>query len=182
MASFADAADLGLFLQQEVDEDTADLVLAIASSTIRTYVGWSITEEIGVELSTQGTGGDAIWLPTKHLTGVTSVEENGQSLTFADDYRWKTSGRVRRIGGRWSCVEHSVELVFDHGYPTSPDDVKGVCLVLASRLHNNPEGLRSWSVDGLSETMASGPRQDSGLVLTEWEKKALESYVIEDVA
>jgi hypothetical protein len=182
MAPFADAEDLGLFLQQQVDEDVAALVLAIASGTIRVYVGWSITAEAGVELSTQGTGGDAIWLPTKLLTDVTSVEENGELLTADDDYRWKTSGRVRRVGGRWSCVEQSVDFVFDHGYATTPDDVRGVCLVLASRLHSNPEGLRQWSVDGLSETMAGPSGQDAGLVLTEMEKKALETYVLEGVA
>lgn len=175
MAPLADPVDLGLFLQAEVDEDTADLLLAVASGLIRAHVGWSISEESGVTHVTQGDGGNLIWLPTKRLTGVTSVEVDGEPLA-GDAYRWTSTGRLRRVAGRWPCLEQSVEVVFTHGHDPVPDDVRGVCLALAGRLHSNPEGLRSWSVDGLMETNATGA--ETGLVLTEIEKRALDPYLL----
>ena len=182
MAAFATSGDLEDFLQLEepINAATANLALAVASGLIRSYVGWSITSEV-VELTTEGNGGDAIWLPTKLLTAVASVEVDGVLLTFGDHYRWKTSGRLRRIGTRWSCQEQSVEINYTHGYSPVPDEVKGIALKLAGRFYNNPEELRAWSVDGLSETMATSTT-DAGSVLSDFEKVALDPYVLEGVA
>jgi hypothetical protein len=186
MAPFATAVELEDFLQLEsgtIKTATANLVLAIASGAIRSYVGWSISEETA-ELVTQGTGDNVIRLPTKLLTDVTSVEVDGDLLVFGDDFRWTTLGRLRRIGARWPRVEQTVEVTFVHGYNPVPDEVKGLCLSLAGRLYNNPEGLRAWSVDGLSETMA-GPQAtigDVGSALTDFEKAVLDPFVLLDGA
>lgn len=181
MAPFATAAELEDFLQLDsgtIRTATADLVLAIASGAIRRHVGWSISEETA-DLVTQGTGDNVIRLPTKRLTDVTSVTVDGDPLVFGDDFRWTTLGRLRRVGARWPRLEQTIEVTFVHGYDPVPDEVKGVCLSLAGRFYNNPEGLRSWSVDGLSETIAA-PTSDIGLALTSEEKAALEQFVLLD--
>jgi hypothetical protein len=180
MARFAEAADLEDFLQNDVTTAPAELALDIASGIVRAYVGWSISQET-VVLVTEGDGGNALWLPTKLLTAVTSVEVDGELLTFGDHYRWTSSGRLRRIGASWPCLERSIEVTFTHGYNPVPDDIKGITLALAGRLYDNPEGLRSWSVDGLSETIAN-PSSDAGLALTTVEKAALDSYLLEGVS
>ena len=181
MARFAEAADLEDFLQNDVTTASAELALDIASGIIRAYVGWSISQET-VVLVTQGVGSDdALWLPTKLLTVVTSVEVDGEPLTFGDHYRWTSSGRLRRIGASWPSLERSIEVTYTHGYNPVPDDIKGITLALAGRLYDNPEGLRSWSVDGLSETIANST-SDAGLALTTVEKAALDSYLLEGVS
>jgi hypothetical protein len=180
MASFAAPADLADYLQdQNLDTTAAQQALDIATGVIRSIAGWSISQETGVELTLDGRGGRRLYLPTLLLTAVTSIVEDGETLTFGDDYRWSRSGTVRRVGiGQvWPYEEQSIVITFTHGYNPVPDEIIGLCLALAGRQYENPEGLRSWSVDGLSETI-SNPTSDTGFGLTDVERKTLGRYML----
>lgn len=180
MTSFANSAHLQAFLQQDVEIGTATFLLDIASGVIRRHVGWSISEET-VQLTTQGTGDNVIWLPTKFLTVITSVVEDGVTLIFGTHYRWTSTGRLRRLSGRWTCEEQSVVVTFTHGYDPVPDDVRGVCVSLAGRFYNNPDGLRQWTVGGISQTVAGSADGITGM-LSDDEKAQLSQFEILSVA
>jgi hypothetical protein len=109
------------------------------------------------------------------VTAVTSIVEEGTTLTVVTDFDWTSYGKLIRVYRRWTSKPRAVVVTFTHGYATAPDDVKGVCLSLAGRLYENPGSLRSYTVGGVSETYASGPGI-SGPGLTIDEKNDLGPY------
>lgn len=163
MADFATSTDLRNWLQEaSIDTTAGTLMLAVASSAIRTWCGWSISQEEDVIAVLDGTGNRSLWLPTLRLTEVASVEVNGEPLTVITNFDWTAYGKLIHRGC-WPRTPRSVEVVYTHGYATVPDVVKGVCLMMASRLYNNPEALKSrseaWGPFNESATYAdtSGP-------------------------
>lgn len=146
MAAFATTTDLASWLQvASVTSGPATLALNVASSTIRSFCGWSISQETVTE-TRDGTGAKSLWLPTLRLTAVASVVADGRTLTPTVDYDWTSFGKLIRHGC-WPRTPRSVALVYTHGYATVPDVVKGVCLSLAARAYNNPQDAKSMSED-----------------------------------
>ncbi len=154
MAAFASSTDLQNWLQlSSINSAAATLALDIASSAIRSFCGWSISQETGVTGVLDGSGNRWLWLPTLKLTAVTSVKVNGDPLTVVTDFDWTSYGKLIHRGC-WPRTARSVEVVYTHGYATVPDVVKGACLVAATLLYKNPEFVSS-----RSETM--GPFAES---------------------
>lgn len=176
MAAFATPSELAGFLQQDLDTYSANQALDIATSKIRDFVGWSITQELGVTVTLDGCSGESIlWLPSLLVTAVSSVVENGIALT-SSQYDWTTYGAlIRRGGTSWYWKPRSIVAVFDHGYTTTPDTVKGVCLAAAGRQYGNPAGIKSETVGAVSVTYNT-PLYVSGAFLTENEKADLAAY------
>lgn len=144
MAAFATPAELASWLQvASVDTATANLQLNIASSAIRNYCGWSISQETDVEYEIEV--GERhrrrIWLPTLRLTDVIDVIDDEETLT-ADDYRFTRNGSLIRRNGK--CWTHRIVTVTPtHGYETVPDVVKGVCLAIGGRGYLNPTAAKA---------------------------------------
>lgn len=176
MAALASASDLASWLQKDLDTATATLALNVASGEIRNYCGWSVSQEAGVVATLTGSGTDLLWLPTLRLTAVTSLTENGLARTTPSDFTFEAWGKLRRRRAAWLCEPpQAVVVTFTHGYATVPDDVKGACLSLAARVYDNPGGLRSYTVGGVSETYA-GAAADLGPMLAEAELRSLTAY------
>lgn len=178
MAAFATPAELASFLQRDLDTATATLALENASQQIRDYVGWSVSEEVDREVTLDGTGGPYLWLPTKHLTDVSTVVENGVTLTVVDDFDWSSRGYLIR-SGRWTCRPRAVVVTFTHGWPDGSEKLRtarSVCLSLAGSIYDNPGGVRSYTVDDVSETYA-GASADLGPLLSDVQRIALDAYV-----
>lgn len=175
MASFATPADLASWIQSDVDTATATLLLASSSAAIRAYCGWNITEEVVTGDVIDGSGDWDIWLPTRNLTAVASVSNDGVALTVGTQYEWFRTGRLTRLAALWTRKAKGVLATYTHGYPTGHpklDLAKAVCLTASARQMTNPAGLRSETVGGASWTMAGeGPEATSAL--TEGEQYSL---------
>ncbi|WP_330253137.1 hypothetical protein OG874_00530 [Nocardia sp. NBC_00565] len=181
MAAFASTTELQNWLQlSSIDTNAATLAVNVASSAIRSFCGWEITELTVAAEVMDGTGGRSLWLPTLRLTAVASVVENGNTLTVVTDYDWTKYGRLIRAGC-WPRTARSVTITYTHGYATVPDVVKGMCLMLASRLYNNPEALKSqsetWGPFAESASFADG----SGPGLSVQEMEILGPFKLEHV-
>ena len=186
MASFVTPTELIVWLDIPADTfptDRATLLVNSASAAIRGHCGWNITEETVTGDVIDGSGGWDLWLPTKHLTAVASIVENGVTLTDPDNYVWRRNGQLIR-SGRWSSKAKAVTATYTHGYPTGHvklELARSVCLTIAARLVNNPGGLRSYTVGGVSETYA-GDADGMTVVPTEAEEKSLEPLALHGVA
>jgi hypothetical protein len=128
----------------ELDVDQVDLLIAIASDTIRSETGQTLSLVIGDVLELRGTFVREFWLPERPTLAVTSIHIDGQ-LIPATAYRASRDGRVTFsrwpwttavngpdavLGGSWGGDERFLSVVTDHGYDPIPADIKGVCLDL----------------------------------------------------
>lgn len=182
-ATFATASELASHLQRDLDTASAVLALENASQQIRDEAGWSISEEAGVVATLDGTGIRTLFLPTQYLTAVTSVVEDGTTLTVVDDFDWTSYGRLIRAGC-WTCKPRSIVVTYTHGYAAGSEKLRmarSVCLSLAGRIFDNPGGVRSYTVGSVSETFA-GTGAEVGPLLGEAERQALSSYRLAGVA
>ena len=171
---FATPSELATWTGGTLTYIQAQAALEIASAQIRRQCGWSITQETRTD-TLDGTGRPNLWLPTLLLTAVTSVVENGVTLTLATDYDWTRTGKLIRIGTLWTNKPRAVVVTYTHGYTVEPSDVKGIAMSLAVRGAANPTGVRSYTVGGVSETYA-GTAEDIGPLLGEAEREALAPY------
>ena len=155
---FATAADLAASTQADIPEATADLALASASAVIRSWTRQTITRVTDDVVSLRVLDECELVLPQRPVVSVSQVRVN--SLVLQD---WVLSGdRLLRTGG-WRRLPGTttypdpglVEVTYTHGWDEIPDDVRMVCLDLASTTVTNPSGLRSVSIDDYSRTFAS---------------------------
>jgi hypothetical protein len=172
---FVTPEQLVTYLDEDIDEERAELLLRAVSDEIRDALGWSVTAESGVSATLDGSGTDLVVLPTRRLTAVTVVEEDGRLLAGPADYMWYRSGMLRRVSGgraiRWTRRPQGVTVVFDHGYP--PDEVPGVFATVvyetaAGLLANPGSAVRSRTVGRVAVTYAEmrkavGPVDDPRL-------------------
>lgn len=185
MATLATPSDLASWLQKDLDTATATLALTVASQRIRDHVGWSITQETAAVFTLDGPASPcaALWLPTLLVNSVASVVENGVTLTVVTGFDWTSYGKLIRVSRPWYSRPRSIVATVNHGYaPGSADldNAKGVCLSLAARVYENPSGLRSYTVGGVSETYA-GNAGELGPGLTDQEKRDLVPYKLATV-
>lgn len=182
MAAFATAAELASWLQvASVDTATANLQLNIASNAIRTYCGWSISQETDAEETIDGECRHRFWLPTLRLTAVALVVDDGDTLT-TDDYRFTRNGSLIRQGSRY-WWRNEVTVTYTHGWTEVPEVVKGVCLAIAGRGYLNPTAAKA-------QTDTAGPftrtQSYNGSVDTSMfepaELKSLSKFQIQDIA
>lgn len=146
--------------------DQAELLIGIASSTVRDYTGQELTAHADDELVMRGTWQRELWLPQRPVTAVTSLKVDGQ-LEPAEGYKWTKDGRVTRYGwglgggraldgpdwqegGHWGGDSVLIEAVYSHGYEELPASVEGVVLELCRRATNHPDA-------GVVQSRTTGP-------------------------
>jgi hypothetical protein len=154
VAAFATPTELAGFLQQDLDTYSATQALDVASKAIRDHCGWEITQQTGAVITLDGNCEGSLWLPSMLVTAVSSVVEDGTTLTVGTQFDWTSYGKLIRVGRAWTWKPRSVVVTYTHGYATAPDSVKGVCLAAAGRRYQNPEARRSYTVGGVSESFA----------------------------
>jgi hypothetical protein len=179
--AFATVEELDTYLGETVDVARAVLLLDLATARIVSYVGHPIAPPTTETITLDGTGTDLILLPGHPVTDIDSITVNGVALTYVADayeYVWSESGAVRLTGANsWGRVAQSIEVTYTHGYATVPDDVKAVCLQMATRGWHNPAGLRSESLGGYSYSSAiPATGIPVGLNLTDDERDILDRY------
>ena len=107
------AAALERFGDNDVAQAAIDAVLAAA----RAHCGWHVSpEREGDVLTLDGPGGRVLDLPTRKLTTLGEIVENGVERDVST-LAWSQNGSVRkRSGGCWSGVYRSIEATITHGY------------------------------------------------------------------
>jgi hypothetical protein len=164
VAAFAVAADLATFLGTDVDAARADEVLADATAAIKGYTRQTIEAVPNDDVVLRGTWSQELWLPERPVTAVSSVViRNGAifasefPLVADKDYRWDRRGLLRRVAyvtgrllapasGYWGGEMAYVEVTYSHGFAQIPDDIRAVCLSVASRVYVNPQAILRESV------------------------------------
>jgi hypothetical protein len=184
----ATAEQLASVLQQDLDRATAELALATASGKVRAYTRQRIDLVTGETIDLEGYVREVL-LPQRpvvednsHTLTVTEVSSLGLALPTLQAYRdYIRIGQrlIRTAGAGWDALvgypmgiwQPTVRVTYSHGYATIPDEIVGVVLDLASRIYNNPKGLRSVTVDDYTRVYAN---ETIGVAeLTDANKKAL---------
>lgn len=183
--AFATKAELDTYLGTTTTQARADLMLALATAAIQRYCGQSFALVENDSITLRGTWGDTFLLPERPVQNVDSITVDGM-LAPALTYTWASDGEVKllsdprfvinlaeRDGGYWGGDRVLVVIVYDHG-DDIPDDVKGACLAIASRLYTTAAtgGVSQESLGAYSVTYS----HSTGPALTDDEKAALKPF------
>jgi hypothetical protein len=190
MAAFAVAADLASYLQTTFTAGqtaTATLLLDLASADIRNYTRQTISRVTDDTVLLRAPGVRELTLPERPVVSVATVKLGTVTvapaayLLIGDELVWVAStlsiGNLAEGGAGWGSA--LVEVTYTHGYATTPDDIKGVCLAVAARGFVNPQGATQQDVNmgpaSVSQQFAeSVPRLRT--VFTDGEKEVLNLY------
>lgn len=101
----------------DADSDETERLLAAALVAARRYCGWHVSPvKSGDVLTLDGPCGRVLDLPTRRLSAVTSVTENGSTIDVSK-LEWSTNGSVRKASGApWSCKYRSISATITHGF------------------------------------------------------------------
>lgn len=155
---FATAAELAATMQAPVDAAAAELALASASAVIRRWTRQTITRVVDDKVQLRVIDCGELVLPQRPVVSVSEVTVH--ALTLND---WVLSGdRLLRTGG-WHRLPGTttypdpglVQVIYTHGWDEIPDDVRAVCLDLASSTLANPSMLRQEAIDDYTRTFAA---------------------------
>lgn len=150
-----------------------DEALAAASLAIREHCGWHIAPVVD---QVQYAGGrDTVFLPTRKLTEIVSVVNDGTvldagALDFDED-----TGQV--FGPRWSTRRRGLVIAYRHGLDAVPATIKDLTLQVAARALGSPLGIvreQSLASSIVWATTAAGVA--GGTVLMQHEQDALAPY------
>lgn len=137
MANFAAVADVENFLQIEITEAdeiaACETALTDASAAIRNYTKQYIELVSDDDIVLDVRGGLRIYLPELPVVSVSTVIEDGTTLTADDDYKLGQFGILHRLDQVWAWGIQILEIIYSHGYATIPDDIIAVCVRAASR-------------------------------------------------
>lgn len=187
------------------EEDQAALLLDMATAVIRSWTRQDISAVIDDTIKLPGTWSTDLELPQWPVTAVHSVAVNGLSIDNTG-WTWNSRQLIRRgfLGPRafdwpigvfitesdlsdwplqpggifhWSGPPATIEVVYDHGFATIPEDVIAICLSVAARSFVNPVGAVSESIGNYSITYDQTARNRSaGMALTPEDQQALRKY------
>ncbi len=133
----------------------ADLLAAAADALVRGYCGWHVAPSLTETLTVDGSGGCVQPLPTRYLTAVASVTDDGLAVNLADeDVEWSTSGLLWRYAP-WTWRPRGVVATITHGYPVVPADVQMVAADLAGSLADAPGLVTRMTVGQVSREFAA---------------------------
>jgi len=175
--SFATAAELAALSQAEIPEATAELALASASAIIRRWTRQTITRVVDDTVRLRVLDEKELILPQRPVESVAAVKVNALALqdwVLSGDRLLRTGG-WRRLPGTTTYPDPGlVEVTYTHGLAEVPDEVRAVCLDLASMTVSNPTWLREVAIDDYrrvyaSESLGSG-------VLSEAHREMLRDY------
>lgn len=179
--SLATVADLELFLGATftaTDEDRAQLLLDLATGAIQRFTRQTIELVEDDEVTLAGNWTGALVLPQVPVVDVTAVElVDVETLTVDEDYIWDGQRTLWRgavvpgldaasPGGNWGGDRQRVTVTYSHGWATIPDEIRGVCLQIATRSWRNPALVSAESVGQYSVTYGAAA-QGIGISLHE---------------
>ena len=148
LSPFISRDDLSDILGRDVTADDGALIAVDAAcDMVRSLAEQDFNEEIGDQITLDGTGTDALVLPQLPVNNVGTVNliDSTGGTTAVTDFVVKDNGvLVRKRGSAttawwpsvWPLGRQNVQVTYDHGYGTAdlPRDVRMVALSIASRL------------------------------------------------
>jgi hypothetical protein len=181
VAAFATAEDLASFIQvPTVDRYTAEMLLDLASDTIRDEVGQDIDQATTTEtydgLPLGHPWAHAIFLRQVPVTAVSSVVSDGLTLSSAD-YEWTAKGVILMRFGALSTQAGGITVTYTHGHAPGSralSTARAICLQVAARAYVNPGQVEQITVGGISRSFARSDPRSGRLELSEYEKRRLD--------
>jgi hypothetical protein len=163
VTAFATVQEFANHMQATVSNSAATLALNYATARIQGACGQMFTYVAADDVVLPG-GDSLLVLPQRPVLSVASVATTGYGetvpITQTLGSTWMRSGGVltwlggsARLNGSpalpylgyvWPA---SVRVVYEHGYATIPDDVKGCCMMLAAEVYTSPDGTHYESID-----------------------------------
>lgn len=110
---------------------SADDRLDQAEALVRGFCGWHIAPSRTETVTLRGRGRSTLFLPSLHVTAVTSVTDDGVEV-LGTDYEVSEPGVLTHLTGCWGW-NTDVVVTFTHGYSDAPLEVAGVVQALALR-------------------------------------------------
>lgn len=148
------------------------LVLEAASGVARAYCGWQVSASAAHQVTLDGHGGPLLALPCPHVTDVSAVSVDDETLDEST-YGWSAAGLLRRIGGQWPVGYRRIAVTYTGGYTTVPPEIVAVVCSIASRQSVTTPGVSSRRI-GERQLSYSG---DAGsAVLSVSERLVLDRY------
>lgn len=196
----ADSADYAQLIGVAPPGVDVDRLCVAASGKVRAYCGWVIGPEIPEVLTVNGSGSYRQFLPTMHLTGVTSVTDTGVALDMTQ-LDWAGEGWVEWTQGSWgypriygnpgdftastaypgmfSRRPRGVVAAVTHGYDEVPAEVVMLVCTMVARQAASPAGVvREQAGQRLAQYSQAAPNVAGGLVLMRHEMGDLDTYRI----
>lgn len=131
-----------------------------ALSAARRYCGWAVTPPETVTLTVDGPGGRILSLPTLRLTTLSTVVEDGVSLTVADLSVSANCGQVvKKSGECWTDTPGGIVVTMTHGFTTAPDfdaAVEQATTALQGAATREDPAMTSKKVDDVEYQWATG--------------------------
>ena len=155
---FCTVADLEAFLQITIAESNEAALRAIDEATmaIQNFCGQTIEQVEDDEYTFDVAAGmTKLFLPELPVTAVSSVVEDGTTLTADADYKLGLYGILHRIGRPWKTGVQIVTVTYSHGYPSGHaklETAKSICTRAAARAYQ--AGLRAAALSGVSGVQA----------------------------
>lgn len=129
-----------------------------ACAAVRAYCGWHIAPSVAEEVTIDGSGGSVEFLPTLHLTALTSITSDGSTVP---DPEWSEAGMVRKGSGCWTRKYRGVVAEITHGYDECPPEVfKVVAEMVAVSALGGISQVTSGSHQARFEPSLSSRQQD----------------------
>lgn len=158
----------------------AESAIKAASAALRNFCGWHVAPSAACRAVLDTEGARSLFLPTRNLTGVTSVTVHGTAVT---GYEWSAIGQVdlptrAAPGLRAITVEYAAGLAFTDDLMALTALVAGMA---ARTLALSPKsyGVVSESAGGVSITRAQGAAYSLvAVTLTDGERDALMPYKV----
>jgi hypothetical protein len=175
-----------------------DWFLSAVGKTIRDFLGWHLAPSITETLWVDQCGDGTILLPTRHLTGVTSVTPTfpGATAISSTAYQWDRRGWIDfhpygfapnpssawpidtvHLFDAYPKRDRRVIVEFTHGYPNLPYSVAEVGNELVMRAMEKPSGV--------ANQVQAGPFRfafnEFGIVMSEDQKSRLSQYKLPGV-
>lgn len=185
--------------QAVTGETISATALSLASGLVRSFCGWSISQETAT-VTLDSDGGIVLVLPSLQVNSVTSVVLNGidpsgdpmPTVTAGVDYDWRVNGTLIWISPMtpWPGVSYGwpfggqrVTVAYDSGYTTVPDEVQAVVMSVAERIGVSSAYQQQLdNIGGISQNRTLSATAGGGSGLTAIEQQSLGQYRIRAVA
>ena len=108
---------------ETLSEAQAQSIAAQATDAVRDYCGWRVAKPAVETFVVSSRGGRRLFLRSLHVNSVTTLSENGRTLTEGEDFDWDENGVLERLHGRWAAGRRAVVVTINHGYATCPGGI-----------------------------------------------------------
>lgn len=150
----------------QLDDTVPGIAQAIDGTveSFRRWCGWHVWPTWTHTEVLDGPGTRVVQLPTLHMTRVSKVSEDGESLDTDTDLTWSQRGWLTRLGARhWTDADRGIEVEYTDGYDQPADLVRLVCQAVLRDV-GNPYSRSRIQVGQRSESFDAAAISGVGLL------------------